>query len=127
MSYESASPRVLIKSWFPPCNASQDPTLDRKLNVRAKRTKPSRLGFLLCRQETQLAILETARKAICIVQTSEFHKRFTSISQLPLATSKQVVINESAQNRTVSRWSGIGNRTIRHLTKALRHRLSYPC
>ena len=45
-------------------------------------TKPSRLGFLLCRQETQLAILETARKTICIVQTSVFRKRFTSISQL---------------------------------------------
>ncbi len=34
------------------------------------------LGFLLVRQETQLAILETARRAICIVQTSVFRKRF---------------------------------------------------
>ena len=67
---------MLIKSWFPPCNASQDPTLDGKSNVREKRTKPSRLGFLLCRQETQLAVLETARRAICIVQTSVFRKRF---------------------------------------------------
>ncbi len=40
------------------------------------------LGFLLCRQETQLAVLETARRAICIVQTSVFRKCFTSISQL---------------------------------------------
>ena len=34
------------------------------------------LGFLLVRQETQLAILETARRAICIVQTIVFCKRF---------------------------------------------------
>ncbi len=40
------------------------------------------LGFLLVRQETQLAVLETARRAICIVQTIVFHKRFTYISQL---------------------------------------------
>ena len=73
---------MLIKSWFPPCNASQDPTLDGKLNVREKRTKPSKLGFLLCRQETQLAVLGTARRTICIVQTSVFRKRFTDISQL---------------------------------------------
>ncbi len=85
---------MLIKSWFPPCNALQDPTLDGKSNMRVKRTKPSRLGFLLCRQETQLAVLETARRAICIVQTSVFHKHFTDISQLLLETSKQVVINE---------------------------------
>ncbi len=67
---------MLIKSWFPPCNALQDPTLDGKSNARGKRTKLCKLGFLLVRQETQLAVLETARKAICIIQTSVFHKRF---------------------------------------------------
>src|SRR6266403_6290396 len=126
MSQESASPRVLIKSWFPPCNALQDPTLDRKSNVRGKRTKPSRLGFLLCRQETQLAVLGTARRAICIIQTIVFRKCFIYISQLLQETSKQVVINESSENRMVNWWSSIGNRTVRHLTKALRHLLSYP-
>jgi len=40
------------------------------------------LGFLLVRQETQLAVLETARRAICIVQTIVFHKCFRYISQL---------------------------------------------
>jgi len=40
------------------------------------------LGFLLVRQKTQLAILETARRAICIVQTIVFRKRFKCISQL---------------------------------------------
>src|SRR6266403_3648408 len=82
MSKESASLRMLIKSWFLPCNTSQDPTLDGKSNVRERRTKPCKLGFLLVRQETQLAILETARRAICIVQTFVFHKRFRYISQL---------------------------------------------
>ncbi len=67
---------MLIKSWFPPCNASQDPTLDGKSNARERRTKLCKLGFLLVRQETQLAVLETARKAICIVQTIVFRKRF---------------------------------------------------
>ncbi len=52
------------------------------LNVREKRTKPCRLGFLLVRQETQLAILETARRAIYIVQTIVFRKCFMYISQL---------------------------------------------
>ncbi len=55
---------------------SQDPTLDGKSNARGKRTKLCKLGFLLVRQETQLAVLETARKAICIIQTSVFRKRF---------------------------------------------------
>jgi len=41
-----------------------------------------KLGFLLVRQETQLAVLETARRAICIVQTIVFHKHFRYISQL---------------------------------------------
>ncbi len=73
---------MLIKSWFPPCNASQDPTLDGKADGGEKRTKPSELGFLLVRQETQLAVLETARRAICIVQTIVFRKCFRYISQL---------------------------------------------
>ncbi len=73
---------MLIKSWFPPCNMLQDPTLDGKSDVREKRTKPYKLGFLLVRQETQLAVLETARRAICIVQTIVFRKRFIYISQL---------------------------------------------
>ena len=45
------------------------------------------LGFLLVRQETQLAVLKTARRAICIVQTSVFHKRFMYISQLVTAVT----------------------------------------
>src|SRR6266403_1026714 len=89
MSKESASPRMLIKSWFLPCNASQDPTLDRKLNARGKRTKPCKLGFLLVRQETQLAVLGTARRAICIVQTIVFRKHFyTSVSYSKRQVSK---------------------------------------
>ena len=73
---------MIIKSWFPPCNASQDPTLDGKSNMREERTKPCGLGFLLVRQETQLAVLETARRAICIIQTIVFRKRFMCVSQL---------------------------------------------
>ena len=73
---------MLIKSWFPPCSVSQDPTLDGKSNAREGRMKPYELGFLLVRQETQLAVLETARRAICIVQTVVFRKLFRYISQL---------------------------------------------
>ncbi len=49
------------------------------------------LGFLLCRQETQLAVLETARRAICIVQTMVFRKRFlgTSVSYSKRQVSKK--------------------------------------
>ena len=39
-------------------------------------------GFsVVCRQETQLAILETARRAICIVQDWVFTKQFSGISK----------------------------------------------
>ena len=73
---------MLNKSWFLPCSVSQDPTLDGKADARERR-RQWLLGFLLVRQETQLAILETARKAIYIVHTGVFVSGFISISQLP--------------------------------------------
>ncbi len=58
------------------------PNFRWKVEHEREENEAMELGFLLVRQETQLAILETARRAICIVQTIVFCKHFTCISQL---------------------------------------------
>ena len=58
------------------------PNFRQEVEREREENEAVELGFLLVRQETQLAILETARRAICIVQTIVFCKRFKYISQL---------------------------------------------
>src|SRR6266478_5885557 len=70
------------KELVPALQCVARPNFKWKVEREREENKAVELGFLLVRQETQLAVLETARRAICIVQTSVFHKRFTSISQL---------------------------------------------
>ena len=74
--------QIAYKELVPALQCIARPNFRWKVEREGEENKAVGLGSLLVRQETQLAVLETARRAICIVQTSVFHKHFTSISQL---------------------------------------------
>ena len=78
------------------------------------------MGFLVVKTETQLAVLGTARKAIYIVQYWGLLSCFL--------ISKRIRNVLGKDDKTVSNHgSPVRNRICKSpLTKALRHRLSYP-
>ena len=73
---------MLYKELVPALQCVARPNFRWKVECEREENEAVRLGFLLVRQETQLAVLETARRAICIVQTIVFRKCFRYISQL---------------------------------------------
>ncbi len=78
------------------------------------------MGFLVVKTETQLAVLGTARKAIYIVQYWGLLSGFLIGKRIRNALGKE---NKMVSNHD----SPIHNLLCKALTKALRHRLSYPC
>src|SRR6266404_75385 len=78
------------KELVPALQCVARPNFRWKVERERGENEAMKLGFLLVRQETQLAVLETARRAICIVQTIVFHKQFlcTSVSYSKRRVSK---------------------------------------